>query len=259
MTLMEFIGCTGIAFGPPFALCLFTIARDPMRVIVLIASAFFWLTALLFSSILWFAVVPLRETLAFGLVFSVLFQELFRFLFYKTMRLANDGLIKVSQQSDNALVPPKDFSNTHIMAYVSGLGYGLISGAFSLVNVLADLSGPGTIGILGDSKYFFWCSSYLTLCFILLHTAWGVIFFAGMDRKRYSFVAFVVLSHMLVSCLTLLNQESSRTNHAIYWGSVIPAYIILIISGVWAFYTAGGSFRNIKNAFICKRQQYQID
>lgn len=49
-------------------------------------SGFFWLLSLLLSSILWFAVVPLRDKLAFGLVFSVLFQELFRFLFYKLLR-----------------------------------------------------------------------------------------------------------------------------------------------------------------------------
>lgn len=49
-------------------------------------SGFFWLLSLLVSSILWYAVVPLREQLVFGLVFSVLFQEAFRFLFYKLLR-----------------------------------------------------------------------------------------------------------------------------------------------------------------------------
>ncbi len=38
---------------------------------------------------------------------------------------------------------------------VSGLGFGIISGAFSLINVLADSTGPGTIGIHGDSSQFF--------------------------------------------------------------------------------------------------------
>ena len=38
---------------------------------------------------------------------------------------------------------------------VSGLGFGIISGAFSLINVLADSTGPGTIGIHGDSGQFF--------------------------------------------------------------------------------------------------------
>jgi len=38
---------------------------------------------------------------------------------------------------------------------VSGLGFGIIGGAFSMVNVLADMSGPGTIGLKGDSSLFF--------------------------------------------------------------------------------------------------------
>ena len=38
---------------------------------------------------------------------------------------------------------------------VSGFGYGAISGAFSLINVLADMTGPGTIGIYGHSDMFF--------------------------------------------------------------------------------------------------------
>ena len=37
----------------------------------------------------------------------------------------------------------------------SGLGFGMISGAFSLVNVLGDMSGPGTLGIKGDSQAFY--------------------------------------------------------------------------------------------------------
>ena len=41
------------------------------------------------------------------------------------------------------------------MCLVSGLGFGVLCGAFSIVNVLADMVGPGTIGIHGDSKYFF--------------------------------------------------------------------------------------------------------
>lgn len=256
---MEFFGCTFISFGPPLALFLFTIARDPMRIIVLIASAFFWLIALLLSSILWYAVVPLRETLAFGLVFSVLIQEAFRFLFYKTIRLADEGLLKVTQQNEDKHVTPKDISNKNIMAYVSGLGFGLIAGAFSMINLLADMSGPGTIGILGDSKYFFWASAFMTLCFILLHTAWGVIFFAALDKKNYISVALVVAAHMLISCLTLLNQQSDFSNSAIYLSNIIPAYIILIISGGAAFVTAGGSLNNVKAALVCRKGRYQID
>lgn len=75
---MDFFGCALLAFGPPLALFTFTVSVEPIRIIILIASAFFWLISLLLSSILWYAVVPLQKHLAFGLVFSVLFQEGFR-------------------------------------------------------------------------------------------------------------------------------------------------------------------------------------
>jgi len=254
---MEFFGCTFIAFGPPFALFLFTIARDPMRVIVLIASGFFWLLALLISSIIWYAVVPLREELAFGLVFSVLIQEFFRFVFYKVLRKANDGLQTMTQQNDN--VDIRDFSNKHIMAYVSGLGFGITAGAFSLVNVLADMSGPGTIGIKGESAYFFWSSAFLTLCFILLHTVWGVIFFNALDKQKYHLVAGVVAAHMLVSCLTLVNQQTSSSSSTMYLASLVPAYNVLWLSAYVAFTTAGGSIGNLRKAFVCKKGRYDID
>ena len=84
---------------------------------------------------------------------------------------------------------------------VSGLGFGLISGSFSFVNVLADSAGPGTVGLRGDSTLFFFTSAVTTLCFILLHTFWGVIFFHSLDKRQYSGLAWVLLSHLLVSCL----------------------------------------------------------
>ncbi|XP_049649791.1 uncharacterized protein LOC126035327 isoform X5 [Accipiter gentilis] len=94
MTLAIFFGCTFIAFGPVFSLFLFTIARDPLRIIVLIAGAFFWLVSLLLSSLIWFITVkasdprdePLQKgLLIFGVMFSVLLQEAFRFLYYKLL------------------------------------------------------------------------------------------------------------------------------------------------------------------------------
>ena len=48
-----------------------------------------------------------------------------------------------------------------VLFVVSGFGFGAICGAFSLINVLADMWGPGTIGIQGDSKYFFLVSGML--------------------------------------------------------------------------------------------------
>lgn len=250
MTVMEFFGCTFIAFGPPFAMFLFTVSDDPLKIIIFIAGAFFWLMSLLLSSVLWYAVVPLREQLAFGLVFSVIFQELFRFAYYVLLRKAESGLKKVSETGAD---PGHPYAMTKAaVAYVAGLGFGMMSGAFSLVNVLADSAGPGTVGINGNSQYFFLTSAFLTLCFILLHTFWSVVFFHSLDKKNYLGVILVISSHMIVSCLSLLNKEEQ------YLGSIIPSYAIMVGMCTYAYYLAGGAFVNIQNCLQPRSRAFHV-
>ncbi|KAH8376947.1 hypothetical protein KR093_002327 [Drosophila rubida] len=239
MTLPEFFGCTLVAFGPPFSLFVFTIANDPVRIIILIAAAFFWLLSLLLSSLLWFAVVPLRDVLAFGVVFSVLFQECFRYIIYRILRSTEQGLHAVAEDT-------RVTENKHILAYVSGLGFGIISGMFALVNVLADMAGPGTMGLKGGTEIFFITSAAQALAIILLHTFWSIIFFNAFDTNNYGHIAYVVGSHLFVSLLTLLNAD------ALYWATLLPNYIVMILTGVLAFKVAGGSARSAKRFIMCQ-------
>ncbi|KZC08981.1 PREDICTED: gamma-secretase subunit Aph-1 [Dufourea novaeangliae] len=238
MTLMEFFGCALLAFGPPMSMFIFTIAAEPIRIIILIASAFFWLTSLLLSSVLWYIVVPLQEHLAFGLVFSVLFQEAFRYLLYWVMRKAERGLEKVTTThvADSRLV----------FAYVCGLGFGFMSGAFALVNVLADAIGPGTMGLKQGTEYFFIISAATTLCFILLHTFWGVLYFSALDRKNWAAVIWVVGSHLSVSCITLFNV------YQVYVASLLFAYGVLMMTITATFKVAGGRAKSIARCFTRK-------
>ncbi len=67
-----------------------------------------------------------------------------------------------------------------------------MAGAFSLVNVLADSLGPGTVGFHGEPQNFFMISAILGLCLILCHTCWGVIAFSALDDKNYGLVVFVL-------------------------------------------------------------------
>ncbi|EDW64275.1 gamma-secretase subunit Aph-1 [Drosophila virilis] len=239
MTLPELFGCTFIAFGPPFALFVFSIANDPVRIIILIAAAFFWLLSLLLSSLLWFAVVPLRDVLAFGVVFSVLFQECFRYIIYRILRSTEQGLHAVAEDT-------RITENKHILAYVSGLGFGIISGMFALVNVLADMSGPGTMGLKGGTDLFFMTSAAQALSIILLHTFWSIIFFNAFDTNNYLHIGYVVVTHLFVSLLTLLNAD------ALYWATLLPNYIVTILTGVLAFKVAGGSGRSFKRFVMCR-------
>jgi anterior pharynx defective protein 1 len=41
-----------------------------------------------------------------------------------------------------------------------GLGFGLMSGAFSLMNVLADSSGPGALGMRGEPQVIITTDTY---------------------------------------------------------------------------------------------------
>ncbi|KAM9410109.1 gamma-secretase subunit Aph-1b [Pholidichthys leucotaenia] len=252
MTAAVFFGCTFIAFGPAISLFVFTIAREPLRVIFLIAGAFFWLVSLLLSSLVWFISVQIsnKESVAqqkglliFGVVLSVLLQEAFRFAYYKLLKKANEGLLALSQEETMPI-------SIRQLAYVSGLGFGFMSGAFSVVNILADSVGPGTVGIHGDSQHYFLSSAFMTMAIILLHMFWGVVFFDACEKRQWLAVAAVVITHLVVSCLTFQNPN--------YFGSLIPTYIILFIMGTWAFYAAGGSLRNLKLCLTCKDKDFLL-
>lgn len=131
MTVAEFAGCTFLAFGAPFSMFLFTIMHDPIRIIIVIAAAFVWLVALLASSLIWFCIRPLHPPTIVGVVISVAIQEFFRYGIYKILRVTERGLGEVADDSTIT-------DNKHILAYVSGLGFGIMSGSFALVNILAD-------------------------------------------------------------------------------------------------------------------------
>lgn len=252
MTTSVFFGCTFIAFGPAISLFVLTIARDPIRVIFLIAGAFFWLVSLLLSSLVWFIAVQISDKgnasqqkglLIFGVVLSVLLQEAFRFGYYKLLRKANEGLLALSQEDTMPI-------SMRQLAYVSGLGFGFMSGAFSVVNILAGSLGPGTIGIHGDSQHYFISSAFMTLAVILLHMFWGVVFFDACEKQRWLSLTVVIVSHLLVSCLSFLNPH--------YEASLIPAYMILFLMGVWAFSCAGGSLRSLKLCLTCKDKDFLL-
>jgi len=255
---MECAGCTMIAFGPSLAIFLIVIARDPLRIILFVAGAFFWLLALLLSALLWF---PLKDTLRpgnleFGLFFSVAFQEAFRFVYFLLLKKAETGLEKVSQNGMHIEGVHSLKNAKHTIALVCGLGFGFMSGAFAFVNVLADSNGPGTVGfpasakLLDDDDFdrnisytFFFTSALSTSAFILLHVMWNIIFWYGCRNFKTKFfcVIAVVASHFLLSGLSLVNRRGYHV------ASLPITYIVLCVTMIWAFWVAGGSVKNLKN------------
>ncbi|NWI04678.1 APH1A secretase, partial [Tichodroma muraria] len=212
-------------------------ARCPVR-----PRAFFWLLSLLAASLLWFVSVQLsgREDAALlllGAAAAVLLQELCRFACFKVLKKADEGLATLSKDRQSPI-------SLREMAYVSGLSFGIISGVFSIVNILADSAGPGTVGIHGDSPYYFITSAFFTMALVLLHTFWGVIFFDACERRHAGGLGLVMGGHLLASGLTFLNPW--------YEVSLGSTFILTLCTGLWAFSTAGGSFHNVLKCLSCK-------
>uniref|UniRef100_A0A8C7E5C0 Gamma-secretase subunit APH-1 n=1 Tax=Naja naja TaxID=35670 RepID=A0A8C7E5C0_NAJNA len=172
-------GCSFVAFGPALALCLLTMAGDPLRVLTLVAGK---PSALLTSS-----------------------------------------------------------------SSMSGLFFGIISGLFSIINILADSIGPGTVGIHGDSPYYFITSAFLIMALVFLHTFRGTIFFSACEKRHYWKLALAIVSHLVISGLTFLNP--------CYEARLIPIFLITICRGVGAFFTAGGSLSNILACLSCREKE----
>lgn len=167
MTAAVFFGCTFIAFGPALALYIFTIAFDPLRVIFLIAGAFFWLVSLLLSSLIWVIARLITDSkegpkqkylLIFGVLLSVLIQETFRFAYYRLIKKASEGLKSIN--------PDDTVPSMRLLAY-----------------------------------------AFMTLVVVLLHVFWGVVFFDGCEKKKWYIILIVFLTHLLVSAQTFLSPH----------------------------------------------------
>jgi anterior pharynx defective protein 1 len=101
------------------------------------------------------------------------------------------------------------------------------------------------MGLKDGSDLFFLTSAATALCFILLHTFWSIIFFSGMDDRNYLHIAWVIGTHMIVSCLTLLNQNEQ------YLASLLPGYCIMLVTGCMAYRVAGGTFHSFVASLKC--------
>lgn len=106
--------------------------------------------------------------------------------------------------------------------------------------------GPATIGLSDGNQYFLLASALQALCMILLHTFWSVIFFNAADNQLGLHLGYVVVSHLLVSCLTLLNLEQ------LYSLTLTSSVVITIATSLMAFKVVGGSLESFKRFITCK-------
>lgn len=102
------------------------------------------------------------------------------------------------------------------------------------------------MGLNGGSEIFFLTSAAQTLCMILLHTFWGVIFFDAVDTGKRVNIAYVLGSHTFVSMLTLLNRQE------LYAATLLPSYAVLALTACIALHVAGGSRATVTRFVKCQ-------
>lgn len=98
-------------------------------------------------------------------------QEAFRYIIYRILRETENGLQDVS---DNSRIT----ENKHILAYVSGFGFGIMAGAFSIVNILADTVRSWLAWLFSHGKCCVFVpfnrrQTFTTNTFALFHCRWG--------------------------------------------------------------------------------------
>lgn len=230
MTILEFWGCTLITFGPALAMFWSTIAHDPIRIILLISSAFFWLISFLLVAICWAIISPAHDYIIIAAYLAVLSQECFRFLFHVATKKAQVILNKLiiadnvqhqmrhrssSSRANEIQLEniSQEFKDRIPLSYVSGLGFGLMNGAFSMMNILSDHIGPGTVGLKGDSMHFLLVSSLTALAFILLNVSWSIIMSESIEKSDKRLALIVIVTHLVATTVVSKRKQIENNDH----------------------------------------------
>uniref|UniRef100_A0A0K0DCG0 Gamma-secretase subunit Aph-1 n=1 Tax=Angiostrongylus cantonensis TaxID=6313 RepID=A0A0K0DCG0_ANGCA len=143
------IACYLITFSPSAALFCRFVAKDPLRIILFVLGAFFWLASLLLSSFIWLAISTLGDALPLTLVCSIFLQGAARIFYFWLLKKAQRGLNKITRPGTTSIAPGvSDLHNArHMLALVCGLGMGVMAALVLTMNVFAEFAGPGTIGL----------------------------------------------------------------------------------------------------------------
>ena len=245
MTVLAVFAYGFIAYGPTVVLFAVTVSRHAYQVILLMTGAFFWLLSLFLSSIIWTAVPPLQDTLAFTIPFSVLLQELFRYLYFLLLRRV-DKVLEIVSEDRTAL-------RKHKVAYVAGMGFGVIASVVAFANVLKLSGGPAVVGVDGGGSQFFVLSSALGAnVLVILHVCWGVLMFSGLHAcydktgtiEGAFKIALSVITHLALSFLSLLSQEHSAAYFLTF------SHVVALGLVAYCMYTVGARPSTLRHFFL---------
>eukprot|EP00038_Savillea_parva_P025168 m.46529 g.46529 ORF g.46529 m.46529 type:complete len:237 (+) comp6773_c0_seq1:75-785(+) len=217
MGLAMLFGSIFVSMALPTAIFFVSVASSAKLVIMMFGAAFVWLLAALATSIVWIAIVPLKEENWFALIFAVLFQEVFRYGYWRLLKKAETGLNILGDDGSGAMSSPK-------LAMVAGLGFGVMSTVMQINQVLEEAAGPGSLPAPGCTQHsIFFISSITVACFGALNILWSVIMHHGLDSGSKVNVLLPPATHFFASMLTLNNANGGPCT-----GTLVPLFMVLL-------------------------------
>lgn len=234
------IGACLLAFSLPVALFVFMVRTSAKLVILMVGSAFMWLLAALLTAIIWSVLGQASSDAQDNLLIIIVgvgMQEIFRFLYWKLLKRAEQGLNTLGDDgSGNSATRPKQ-------ALIAGLGFGLMSSVMQMNIVLNEASGPGTLPARGcPTVSIFVISALITMCFSALNVTWSIIMHFGLEQcfqQNKSWygcwqVWFVIGTHYFASFVTYAGGGANGC-----WVTLVPLFILVIPAAYVAAQSSG--------------------
>eukprot|EP00035_Acanthoeca_spectabilis_P020713 m.434293 g.434293 ORF g.434293 m.434293 type:complete len:237 (+) comp17689_c0_seq1:40-750(+) len=217
MGMAMLFGCLFISMALPTAVFFVSVASSAKLVILMFGAAFVWLLAALATSIVWIAVVPLKDSNWFALIFAVIFQESFRYGYWRLLKKASKGLNILGDDGSGAMSSTK-------LAMVAGLGFGTMSTVMQINQILEEAAGPGSIPAPGCTQHsIFFISSITIAAFGALNILWSLIMHHGLDNNSKLNIWLPPATHFFASMLTLNNADGGPCT-----GTLVPLFMLLL-------------------------------
>ncbi|CAB3410638.1 unnamed protein product [Caenorhabditis bovis] len=255
------ISCYLLSFSASLVIFVAFILHDPVRIILFFLGAFFWLLSLLLSSVFWFALSPIfSDPFHPTLLLSIIFQEVARVAYFWVLKKAQNGLNKITRQTNYSMASGVSGlqNSRHMLALVCGLGMGVTSALFFVMNAFATFAGPGSIGLpealekgtadvnrAGKMLPLFLSLSALLLT--LFHVTWTIMIWDTCHKIGRSTTVFnpaivAIGSHFLIVGI------SAFSSHGFYAFTLFLQSLILLVTIVYCHVILGGT---VKNFALC--------
>ncbi|KHJ91447.1 Aph-1 protein [Oesophagostomum dentatum] len=223
------LACYLITFSPSAALFCRFVAKDPLRIILFVLGAFFWLASLLLSSFIWLAISMVWDALPLAVGCSIILQDAARVFYFWLLKKAQRGLNKITKRGAASIAPGvSDLHNArHMLAMVCGLGMGVMAALLLTMNVFAEFAGPGTIGLpramREGRRDIHSAGTHLPLyyalsgCFTtMFNVTWTIM--SWYNSAGYQPFVLVAQACLLLACIVYSNKITGATPHSVVNG-----------------------------------------